>query len=113
MNYLNYLTSSFFIHKVKRQDIVGRKIFEINEKYYFEDLGLRNSLIGYRQIDMNKIMENLVFSRLTYLGYKVTVGQVGENEIDFVAEKDTNKAYYQVAYLLTSKKSLNGNSAIF
>ena len=104
LNYLNYLTSSFFIHKVKRQDIVGRKIFEINEKYYFEDLGLRNSLIGYRQIDMNKIMENLVFSRLTYLGYKVTVGQVGENEIDFVAEKDTNKAYYQVAYLLTSKK---------
>ena len=104
LNYLNYLTSSFFIHKVKRQDIVGRKIFEINEKYYFADLGLRNSLIGYRQIDMNKIMENLVFSRLTYLGYKVTVGQVGENEIDFVAEKDTNKAYYQVAYLLTSKK---------
>lgn len=104
LNYLNYLTSSFFIHKVKRQDIVGRKIFEINEKYYFEDLGLRHSLIGYRQIDINKIMENLVFSRLKYLGYKVTVGQIGENEIDFVAEKDNNKAYFQVTYLLTSKK---------
>lgn len=104
LNYLNYLTSSFFIHKVKRQDIVGRKIFEINEKYYFEDLGLRHSLIGYRQIDINKIMENLVFSRLKYLGYKVTVGQIGKNEIDFVAEKDNNKAYFQVAYLLTSKK---------
>ncbi len=104
LNYLHYLTSSFFIHKVKRQDIVGRKIFEINEKYYFEDLGLRHSLIGYRQIDINKIMENLVFSRLKYLGYEVTIGQIGENEIDFVAEKDNSKVYYQVTYLLTSKK---------
>lgn len=104
LNYLNYLTGSFFIHKVKRQDIIGRKIFEINEKYYFEDLGLRHSLIGYRQTDINKIMENLVFSRLKYLGYKATVGQLGIQEIDFVAEKNNNKIYLQVTYLLTSKK---------
>jgi len=104
LNYLNYLTSSFFIHKIKRQEIVGRKIFEINEKYYFEDLGLRHSLIGYRQTDINKIMENLVFSQLKYLGYKVTVGQIGKQEIDFIAEKNDKKVYFQVTYLLTSKK---------
>jgi len=104
LNYLNYLTGSFFIHKVKRQEIVGRKIFEINEKYYFEDLGLRHSLIGYRQTDINKIMENLVFSHLKYLGYKVTVGQIGKREIDFIAEKNDKKVYFQVTYLLTSKK---------
>lgn len=107
LNYLNYLTGSFFIHKVKRQDIVGRKIFEINEKYYFEDLGLRHSLIGFRQTDINKIMENLVFSQLKYLGYKVTVGQMGAQEIDFIAEKNDKKAYFQVTYLLTSKKVID------
>jgi hypothetical protein len=107
LNYLNYLTGSFFIHKVKRQDVIGRKIFEINEKYYFEDLGLRHSLIGYRQTDINKIMENMVFSRLKYLGYKVTVGQMGVQEIDFIAEKNDKKAYFQVTYLLTSKKVVN------
>lgn len=104
LNYLHYLTSSFFLHKVHRQNIVGRKIFEINEKYYFEDLGLRHSLIGYRQIDMNKIMENLVFSHLKFLGNKITVGQLGVNEIDFVAEKDNKRSYYQVAYLISSQK---------
>ena len=107
LNYLNYLTGSFFIHKVKRQDVIGRKIFEINEKYYFEDLGLRHSLIGYRQTDINKIMENMVFSRLKYLGYKITVGQMGLQEIDFVAEKNEKKAYFQVTYLLTSKKVID------
>jgi hypothetical protein len=107
LKYLNYLTGSFFIHKVKRQDVIGRKIFEINEKYYFEDLGLRHSLIGYRQTDINKIMENMVFSRLKYLGYKVTVGQMGVQEIDFIAEKNDKKAYFQVTYLLTSKKVVN------
>jgi len=107
LNYLNYLTSSFFIHKVSRQDIVGRKIFEINEKYYFEDLGLRHSLIGYRQTDINKVMENLVFTQLKYLGYSVTVGQNKENEIDFIAEKNDKKAYFQVAYLLASKKVID------
>jgi hypothetical protein len=107
LNYLNYLTSSLFIHKVKRQDVIGRKIFEVNEKYYFEDLGLRHSLIGYRQIDINKILENLVFSKLKYQGYKVTFGQIGGQEIDFVAEKNDEKAYFQVAYLLSSKKVID------
>jgi predicted AAA+ superfamily ATPase len=104
LNYLNYLTSSFFIHQVKRQDVMGKKIFEINEKYYFEDIGIRHALIGYRQIDINKIMENLVYSQLKFLGYKVNVGQFDNREIDFVAEKDNKKCYYQVVYLLTSKK---------
>lgn len=106
LNYLNYLTSSFFIHKVKRQNIIGRKIFEINEKYYFEDLGLRHSLIGYRLNDINKIIENLVFSHLKFLGYKITVGQIEQNEIDFVAEKNNKKIYIQATYLLSSQKSI-------
>lgn len=106
LNYLNYLTNGFFIHKVKRQDIIGKKIFEINDKYYFEDLGIRHSIIGYKQTDINKIIENLVFLHLKFLGYKITTGQLEQNEIDFVAEKDNQKIYVQATYLLTSQKSI-------
>ena len=79
------------------------KIFEINDKYYFEDLGLRHSLIGYKQMDINKILENLVFLHLQILGYKVTVGQLKEKEIDFICVKENKKIYIQVAYLITEE----------
>jgi len=80
-----------------------KKIFEINEKYYFEDLGLRHAIIGYKQIDINKILENLVFLHLKIMGYKVSVGQLDYKEIDFVGEKDGKKIYIQVAYLVISE----------
>ncbi|MBU4370061.1 ATP-binding protein [Patescibacteria group bacterium] len=104
LDYLSYLIQSFFIFKVRRSDIQGKKIFEINEKYYFEDLGLRHAVVGYRQIDINKILENLVFLHLKIFGYKVTVGQLNGREIDFVCERTGKKLYIQVAYLITNKK---------
>jgi len=103
LDYLSFLVSAFFIFKVQRSDIQGKKIFEINDKYYFEDLGLRHSLIGYKQIDINKILENLVFLHLQILGYNVTIGQLKNKEIDFVCEKQNKKLYIQVAYLITEE----------
>ncbi|MDO9399416.1 MAG: ATP-binding protein [bacterium] len=103
LNYIHFLASSFFIFKVRRSDVNGKKIFEINEKYYFEDLGLRHSIIGYRQTDINKILENLVFMHLKVSGFKVTIGQLGKKEIDFVCEKKGEKLYIQVAYLISSE----------
>ncbi|MFH1456816.1 MAG: ATP-binding protein [Patescibacteria group bacterium] len=103
LDYLSFLVNAFFIFKVSRTDIQGKKIFEINDKYYFEDLGLRHSLIGYKQIDINKILENLVFLHLKILGYKITVGQLKNKEIDFVCEKESKKMYVQVAYLINEK----------
>ncbi len=103
LDYLSYLTSSFIIREVNRTDIKGKKIFEINEKYYWEDLGLRNSLVGYKATDIGKVLENLVFSHLSRLGFQIHVGQLGDKEIDFVAEKDGRKIYIQVAYLINDK----------
>lgn len=103
LDYLSYLLSSFFIYKVQRSQIQGKKIFEINDKFYFEDLGLRHSVISYKQTDINKILENLVFTHLKYSGYKVTVGQMKEKEIDFVCEKNNIIKYIQVAYIINEK----------
>ncbi|MDP3994616.1 MAG: ATP-binding protein [bacterium] len=104
LNYLSFLQSGFFVSKAQRMDVMGKKIFEIGEKYYFEDLGLRHVVVNFKQVDINKILENLVYSRLINLGYKVFVGQTDKGEIDFVAEAAGEKIYVQVAYLISSKK---------
>jgi len=103
LNYLSYLSSSFVIHEVNRIDIRGKKIFEINEKYYWEDLGLRNSLVGYKSNDIGQMLENLVFSHLSHLGFKIHIGQLENKEIDFVVGKEGKKMYVQVAYLINDK----------
>jgi len=104
LNYLSHLESAFFILKVRRSDIVGKKIFEIGEKYYFEDLGLRHTIIGYRQDDIGRILENLVFLHLKRSGYEITVGRIGEKEIDFACEKKGERLYVQVAYMITDQR---------
>ena len=104
-NYLTYLTSAFFIFKVMRSDIKGKKIFEFNEKYYFEDLGLRHAIKGYKAEDINKILENIVYQHLVVSGYHVMVGQLENKEIDFVAEKHGKKLYVQVAYFIPDEKA--------
>ncbi|MEA3344398.1 MAG: ATP-binding protein, partial [Patescibacteria group bacterium] len=101
LDYLSFLVNAFFIFKVSRSDLQGKKIFEINDKYYFEDLGLRHSIVGYSQTDIGKVLENLVFLHLQILGYRVTIGQLKEKEIDFVCEKQNKRMYIQVAYLIT------------
>jgi uncharacterized protein len=105
LNYLHYLTSSYMIFQVDRADIRGRKIFETGEKYYFENTGLRNSIIGFRQADISQILENIVFMHLVARGYKVRVGSLDGFEIDFVAEKLDDKKYFQATYLMTDEKT--------
>lgn len=108
LNYLKPLTNAFFVYKVSRFDIVGLKIFEVGEKYYFEDIGIRNCIRGFdRKKDINKVMENAVYLHLIRLGYRVYVGQSGTSEIDFVAEKDGKSIYVQVAYMLTDENTIN------
>ena len=102
--YIKYLDNVFLINKVQRQEIVGKKIFEINDKYYFSDLGIRNMLVGwYKPQDIGKILENIVFLHFKALGYKIFVGKNQEKEIDFVVEKDGDKKYLQVTYLLSEE----------
>ena len=101
LNYLKPLSNAYFIHKVQRYDISGLKIFEMGDKYYFEDIGLRNCIRGFEsRKDIHKVMENAVYLHLVQLGYKVYVGQYGTTEIDFVAEKEGQTIYIQVCYML-------------
>ena len=107
INYLHYLNEAYFVHRVKRYDIVGKKIFEIGEKYYFEDLGLRNTIYEYKQADIAKLMENMVYKHLIYCGYDIKIGYVGQAEIDFVARKKGETMYIQVCYLLSDQSTID------
>lgn len=108
LNYLRALTNAFYIHKVQRADVNGLKIFEIGEKYYFEDLGLRNAIrsFDYRN-DVNKLMENVVYLHLKRNDYNVFVGKAGDREIDFMAERSGERIYFQVAYMLFDQKTID------
>lgn len=103
MNYLKYLTNSFFIHKVERLDIIGKKRFEINDKYFFTDLGLKHAILPYTGAQIGSVFENLVYNQLLYEDYKVFVGKHQDREIDFVAQKGSETKYIQVAYQLPNE----------
>jgi len=107
LNYISFLSSAFFISKVQRANIIGKKIFEIGEKYFFEDLGLRHSIIGFKQEDIGKILENLVFLHLKIAGYTIHIGKLGNQEIDFVCQKNGEKLYVQVAYMIIDESTRN------
>lgn len=106
INYLDYLEKAYFIHRVKREEIDGKKIFEIGEKVYFEDAGLRNALVGYNLKDVHKLMENVIYNHLIFSGYSVNVGSLKQFEIDFVATKNNEKMYIQSAFELESTKTM-------
>ncbi|MDR2938468.1 MAG: ATP-binding protein [Prevotellaceae bacterium] len=104
--YLGHLANAYLIHKTQRMDIVGKKIFEIGEKFYFENLGLRNTVFEYKQADIGKLLENAVYNHLIYNDYDVKVGQVGAYEVDFVAKRKGETIYVQVCYLLQEQKTI-------
>lgn len=104
-NYIQYTLEAFYLVKVQRVDLQGKKYFETNDKYYFEDHGLRNAWIGYRPMHVNKLIENVVFKHLVFNGYRVFVGVSAEYEVDFIAAKDDKKLYVQCAYLMESEQT--------
>lgn len=104
--YIAHLVNAFVVHQVKRFDIVGKRVFEINEKYYFENLGIRHALWGFRIEDKGKTIENVVYNHLLCKGYAVKVGIIGDLEIDFVAQKLGETNYIQVALSLNEEKTI-------
>ncbi len=115
MDYLGYLVNSQIIVPVKRIDLKGKRNFEIGEKFYFQDLGMRNALAGFRISDMGKLIENCVFHHLISNGFTVFTGDWQTQEIDFVAEKNNERVYIQVAYVLTEQSTIDrefGNLAL-
>ena len=100
-NYLEYLTNACLLYKVKREDLEGKKILSINEKYYCVDQGFNQVRIGRNQINNSRIIENIVYFELLRRGYEVTIGCVGNYEIDFVCKRMGEKIYVQVTRELT------------
>lgn len=105
-NYLGFLTETYALHRVRRYDIKGKRYLEIYEKYYLGDIGLRNAVLGYQESAINGLLENLVFLELKRRGYQVAIGKFGDAEVDFIATKEQEKRYYQVAYLLASDDTI-------
>lgn len=102
--YMEAWCESYMIDKVKRYDIKGKLVFEQQEKYYFEDLGIRNYLCkDKRNIDIEKSLENIVYLKLKNRGFDVYVGQINGKEIDFVARRGTEMLYVQVAMTITNE----------
>ena len=102
INYISFLCEAYFLHKVNRFDIHGKRIFETNDKFYFEDNGIRNALAGgTREGDIEKVIENIIYQHLIRLGYQVYVGQLQAGEIDFVCTKpDGQRIYVQASYII-------------
>ncbi|MCQ2203755.1 MAG: ATP-binding protein [Bacteroidales bacterium] len=108
ISYLSYFCNAYVIDKVSRYDIHGKRLFEINDKYYFGDIGIRNILSrGTRQNDIEKIIENVVYLHLKSMHYNVYVGQLRSSEIDFVAQKPDKTVYIQCSYLIASPETYN------
>jgi len=106
LNYLKACTDAFLFYQVKRQDLQGKKILAVNEKYYVADHGIREAIFGGNMKDINLVLENIVYMELLRRGYSVTVGKVHDKEIDFVCENKNEKLYVQVAYLLASEETI-------
>ena len=105
-SYVEYLVNAFLIYKVARYDMIGKRVFEFGEKYYFENLGIRNGIHGYRIEDRGKIMENAVFNHLKFLGYTILIGKQDQREIDFIAQKNGETHYFQVALSLIEPQTI-------
>ena len=105
-NYITHLVNAYILLASKRYNIQGKRLFEIGEKYYFENLGIRNAIWGYRLEDRGKIIENIVHNHLLYLDYKVNVGVLGVHEIDFIAKKNSEIVYIQVALILKEESTI-------
>ena len=107
LNYLSFLCEAYIIRKVSRYDIHGRRIFESNDKYYFEDPGIRNAVAGgTREGDIEKVIENVIYQHLIRLGYTVYVGQLQAGEVDFVCtHADGRRIYVQASYLIANEET--------
>jgi predicted AAA+ superfamily ATPase len=105
-SYVEYLVNAFLIYKVARYDMIGKRVFEFGEKYYFENLGIRNGIYGYRIEDRGKIMENAVFNHLKFLGYTILIGKQDQREIDFIAQKNGETHYFQVALSILEPQTI-------
>ena len=105
-NYLNMLEKSFIMYKADRTDIRNKTLLKTLGKYYISDVGIRNIILGFRNIDEGHLLENIVYLELLRRGYRVNIGKSKDYEVDFVAENPNQIIYYQVAKTIVEEKVL-------
>ena len=123
-NYLDYFEDAFLLSKAKRYDIKGKKYINTPMKFYFADVGLRNALLNFRQIEETHLMENIIYNELLIRGYNVDVGVVDQHytdennqrrqkklEVDFVCNRGSNRIYIQSALSIPDKKKMDQEQA--
>ena len=104
-NYLEHFCDAFLLYKVQRYDIKGKAYLKTLNKYYVTDLGIRNSRLNYRQLEITHSIENLVYLELLRRGYAVDIGKNNDREIDFVARSGPETYYIQVSYTIVDKST--------
>ena len=112
-SYVGALQEAYMFYEIKRFDVKGKAELKTLSKYYIADTGLRNYLLGYRDVDTGHIIENIVYFELLRRGFDVAVGKVGDKEIDFIATKDDLKIYYQVTDDFTAESTRERELAPF
>lgn len=105
-NYIEYCKTAGFLHMVQREDIIGKRLLQFQEKIYIVDHGIREAVFGNNLRDINQTLENIVYLELLGRGYEVKVGKVNQKEVDFVASNGSDKIYIQVTYLLASEDTM-------
>ncbi|WP_455620219.1 ATP-binding protein [Eisenbergiella sp.] len=113
LNYIRYCLDAYLFYRVKRQDLQGKQILTTNEKYYIADHGIREAVFGGNMRDINLVLENIVFMELLRREYTVTVGKSAEREVDFICEKQDQKLYIQVTYLLASEDTIHREFGVY
>ena len=106
-NYLEYLQNAYILSKVTREDLIGKKEINGSEKFYIMDQGFYKSQLEEKQLNIGRILENIIYLELLRNDCKVTVGTINNYEIDFVCKKDNKKFYIQVAYHLYDEKIID------
>lgn len=104
-NYLQACENAYLLHRVKRQNLIGKTILKTQEKFYLSDQGLREAVYGFNTRDIEKVLENIVYMELLRRGYIITVGNISGKEVDFVAERRESKLYVQVTYVMADEKT--------
>jgi hypothetical protein len=104
-NYIDAAKSAFLVHGIARYNIKGKEILKTNEKYFMNDLGFRSIYFNNEQ-DIGQALENIVYLELRRRGYTIYIGKLEDQEVDFIAEKGSNKMYIQVTYLLAEASTI-------
>ena len=105
-NYIDYCQTACLLHLVSREDIMGKRILQFQEKMYIVDHGFREAIYGSNMRDINQVLENIVYIELCRRGYRIFVGKADAMEVDFIAIKNTERIYVQVTYLLASEETV-------